>query len=74
MSVQEIRQVFEEELGPELGEIHAILSRLQRRLATGDEVERIRLETALRRMESVQFFRALETRISALEMANRLSR
>ncbi|HEY1159061.1 MAG TPA: hypothetical protein VGE83_00430 [Terracidiphilus sp.] len=70
MSVEEIRQVFEEELGPELREIQTILSRIQRRLEFSEEIERIRLDTAARRIESIQFFRALETRISALEVAN----
>jgi hypothetical protein len=69
MSVEQIRKVFEEELGPELRKRHKVLSSLRKRLGLREEIERIRLGTEIRRIESIQYFHTLETRISALEAA-----
>jgi hypothetical protein len=67
MSVEEIRQVFEQELGPELREMRRMLSKPKRRLELREKIEQIRLDTALRRIEFSQRSRTLERRISTLE-------
>jgi hypothetical protein len=69
MSVEEIRQVLEGELGPELREMRRILSKMMRRLDFKEEIDRIRVDTALQRLEFIQQSRTLERRISALVAA-----
>jgi hypothetical protein len=69
MSVEEIRKVFEEELGPELREMRRILSNIKRRL----EIKQIRADSAIQRNERMRRSSVFEARISALEAAKRIS-
>jgi hypothetical protein len=73
MSMQEIRQVFEEELGPELREMRRLLTNIKRRLDFREEIDRIRLDTGLRRLEFLRESQMLEARITALEADKRQS-
>jgi hypothetical protein len=73
MSIQEIRQALDEELGPELREMRRLLTNMKRRLEFREEIDRIREDSALQRMEWMRRSSVLEARISALEAARRIS-
>jgi hypothetical protein len=64
---EEIRQVFAEELEPELREARGSVSNMSRGQKLSEETERIRLDTRLRRLEFTEQSRVLESRIAALE-------
>lgn len=67
MSVEEIRKVFEEELGPELREMRRILANINRRPEIKCEIDQIRADSAIQRIEWMQHSSLLEARISRLE-------
>jgi hypothetical protein len=73
MSIQEIRRVFEEELGPELREMRRLLSNMKRRSEFREEIDSIRLDTELRRFEFLSQSRILDARITAIEANMRKS-
>jgi hypothetical protein len=78
--VEDVRQVFQDFLAPELREIRGILSALDKRLDSQDkrfdameEVNRVRFEAILQRLEQIQQSFAFDKRISNLEDDKRRS-
>jgi len=78
--VEDVRQVFQDFLAPELREIRGILSALDKRLDSQDkrfdameEVNRVRFEAILQRLEQIQQSFAFDKRIPSLEEDKRRS-
>jgi len=78
--VEDVRQVLQDFLAPELREIRGILSALDKRLDSQDkrfdameEVNRVRFEAILQRLEQIQQSFAFDKRISNLEDDKRRS-
>ena len=85
--VEDVRQVLQEFVAPELREIRGILSALDKRLDSQDkrldsqdkrfdaieEVNRVRFEAIVQRLEQIQQSFAFDKRISSLEDDKRRS-
>ena len=78
--VEDVRQVFQDFLAPELREIRGMLSGIEKRLDSQDkrldsidEVNRVRFEAIIQRLEQIQQSFAFDKRISTLEEDKRRS-
>jgi len=85
--VDETRQVIQDFLAPELREIRGVLSSIDKRLDSQDkrldsqdkrfdaieEVNRVRFESIIQRLEQIQESFAFDKRISAIEADKRQS-
>ena len=65
--VEDVRQVLQDFLAPELREIRAQLAAVDKRLDTIDEMNRVRYEAIVQRLEQIQQSFAFDKRISNLE-------
>ena len=76
--VDETRRVFQDFLAPELREIRGILSAIDKRLDSQDkrldtieDANRVRFESVIQRLESIQQSFAIDKRISVIETDKR---
>ena len=65
--VEDVRQVLQDFLAPELREIRAQLAAVDKRLDIIDEMNRVRYEAIVQRLEQIQQSFAFDKRISNLE-------
>jgi hypothetical protein len=79
-AVEDVRQVLQDFPAPELREIRGILSSLDKRLDSQDkrldsidELNRVRFEAIMQRLEVIQQSFAFDKRISSLEEDKRRS-
>jgi hypothetical protein len=78
--VEETRQVLQDFLAPELREIRGILSAIDKRLDSQDkrldtieDANRVRFESIIQRLETIQQSFSFDKRISAIEADKRQS-
>jgi len=71
--VEDVRQVLQDFLAPELREIRGQLTGLNKRLDSIEEVNRVRYEAIVQRLEQIQQSFAFDKRISNLEDDKRRS-
>jgi len=71
--VEDVRQVLQDFLAPELREIRGQLTGLDKRLDSIEEVNRVRYEAIVQRLEQIQQSFAFDKRISNLEDDKRRS-
>jgi predicted RND superfamily exporter protein len=71
--VEDVRQVLQDFLAPELREIRGQLTSLDKRLDAIEEVNRVRFEAVIQRLEQIQQSFAFDKRISNLEDDKRRS-
>jgi hypothetical protein len=78
--VEDVRQVLQDFLAPELREIRGILSAIDKRLDSQDkrldaieEANRVRYESLIHRLEQIQQSFAFDRRISDLESKKKRS-
>ena len=71
--VEDVRQVVQDFLAPELREIRGQFSAIDKRLDAMDEVSRVRFESLVQRLEIIQQSFAFDKRISNLEEDKRRS-
>jgi hypothetical protein len=71
--VDEPRQVLQDFLAPELREIKGQLSSLDKRLDAIEEVNRVRHESVIQRLEFIQQSFAFDKRLTAIEADKRQS-
>ena len=71
--VEDVRQVLQDFLAPELREIRGQLTSLGKRLDAIEEVNRVRFESLTQRLETIQQSFAFDKRISNLEDDKRRS-
>jgi hypothetical protein len=71
--VEDVRQVLQDFLAPELREIRGQLASLDKRFDAGEEVNRIRYEAVVQRLEQIQQSFAFDKRIYNLEDEKRRS-
>jgi tetrahydromethanopterin S-methyltransferase subunit G len=71
--VEDVPQVLQDFLAPELREIRGQLTSLDKRLDTIEEVNRVRYEAVVQRLEQIQQSFAFDKRISNLEDEKRRS-
>lgn len=72
-AIEDIRQVLQDFLAPELREIRGQLAAIDKRLEAMEEVNRVRYEGTTQRLEQVQQSFAFDKRISSLEEDKRRS-
>ena len=72
-AIEDVRQVVQDCLAPELREIRGQLTGLDKRLDAIEEVNRIRFEALVQRLEQIQQSFAFDKRISNLEEDKRRS-
>ena len=65
--VEDVRQVMQDFLAPELRELRGQLTVLDRRIDANEEINRIRFEAIIQRLETIQQSFAFDKRISNLE-------
>jgi hypothetical protein len=71
--VEDVRQVLQDFLAPELREIRGQFAVIDKRLDAMDEVNRVRFEALVQRLEQIQQSFAFDKRISNLEEDKRRS-
>jgi hypothetical protein len=71
--VEDVRQVLQDFLAPELREIRGQFAVIDKRLDSMDEVNRVRFEAIVQRLEQIQQSFAFDKRISNLEEDKRRS-
>jgi hypothetical protein len=71
--VEETRQVLQDFLAPELREIRGQFAVVDKRLEAMEEINRIRYEAIVQRLELIQQSFAFDKRISSLEEDKRRS-
>jgi hypothetical protein len=71
--VEDVRQVLQDFLAPELREIRGQFATIDKRLEAMEEVNRIRFESLTQRLEQIQQSFAFDKRISTLEEDKRRS-
>jgi hypothetical protein len=65
--IDDVRQVLQDFLAPELREIRGQFAAIDKRLDAMEEVNRIRFESIVHRLEQIQQSFAFDKRISTLE-------
>jgi hypothetical protein len=65
--IEDVRQVLQDFLAPELREIRGQFAAIDKRLDAMEEVNRIRFESTTHRLEQIQQSFAFDKRISTLE-------
>jgi uncharacterized protein YfkK (UPF0435 family) len=71
--VEDVRQVLQDFVAPELREIRGQLAALNQRIEAADEINRVRYENLVQRLELIQQSFAFDKRISELEADKRRS-
>ena len=71
--IEDVRQVLQDFLAPELREIRGQFAAIDKRLDAMEEVNRIRFESTTQRLEQIQQSFAFDKRISNLEEDKRRS-
>jgi hypothetical protein len=71
--IEDVRQVLQDFLAPELREIRAQFSAIDKRLDAMEEMNRVRFESMTQRLEVIQQSFAFDKRISSLEDDKRRS-
>jgi len=71
--IEDVRQVLQDFLAPELREIRAQFSAIDKRLDAMEEMNRVRFESMTQRLEIIQQSFAFDKRISSLEDDKRRS-
>ncbi len=71
--VEDVRQVLQDFLAPELREIRGQFAVVDKRLDAMEEINRIRYEAIVQRLELIQQSFAFDKRISSLEEDKRRS-
>jgi len=71
--IEDVRQVLQDFLAPELREIRGQFSAIDKRLDAMEEVNRVRFESITQRLEIIQQSFAFDKRISNLEEDKRRS-
>jgi hypothetical protein len=71
--IEEVRQVFQDFLAPELREIRGQFAVIDKRLDAMEEVNRARFESIVQRLEQIQQSFGFDKRISTLEEDKRRS-
>jgi len=71
--VEDVRQVLQDFVAPELREIRGQLTAVGQRLEAAEEVNRIRYDNLVQRLELIQQSFAFDKRISELEAEKRRS-
>jgi hypothetical protein len=71
--VEDVRQVLQDFLAPEMREIRGQLAAMGQRMDAMEEVHRIRFESIVQRLENIQQSFAFDKRISDLEADKRRS-
>jgi hypothetical protein len=71
--VEETRQLVQDFLAPELREIRSQFATIDKRLDAMDEMNRVRFESIVQRLELIQQSFAFDKRISSLEEDKRRS-
>jgi hypothetical protein len=71
--IEDVRQVLQDFLAPELREIRGQFSAIDKRLDAMEEVNRVRFESIVQRLEIIQQSFAFDKRISNLEEDKRRS-
>jgi hypothetical protein len=71
--VEDVRQVLQDFLAPEMREIRGQLASMGQRMDAMEEVHRIRFESIVQRLETIQQSFAFDKRISDLEADKRRS-
>jgi hypothetical protein len=71
--VEDVRQVLQDFLAPELREIRGQFAAIDKRLDAMEEVNRVRYEAVIQRLELIQQSFAFDRRISSLEEDKRRS-
>ena len=71
--VEDVRQVLQDIIAPELREIRGQLTAIGQRIEAAEEVNRIRYENLVQRLELIQQSFAFDKRISELEAEKRRS-
>ena len=71
--VEDVRQVLQDFLAPEMREIRGQLAAMNQRIDANEEISRIRHESLVQRLELIQQSFAFDKRISDLESEKRRS-
>jgi hypothetical protein len=71
--IEDVRQVLQDILAPELREIRGQFAAIDKRLDAMEEVNRVRFESTTQRLEIIQQSFAFDKRISNLEEDKRRS-
>ena len=71
--VEDVRQVLQDLVAPELREIRGQITALNQRMDAAEEINRIRYENLVQRLELIQQSFAFDKRISELEAEKRRS-
>jgi hypothetical protein len=71
--VEDVRQVLQDFFAPEMREIRGQLASMGQRMDAMEEVHRIRFESIVQRLETIQQSFAFDKRISDLEADKRRS-
>jgi hypothetical protein len=71
--IEDVRQVLQDFLAPELREIRGQFAALDKRLDGMEEMNRVRFESIVQRLEIIQQSFAFDKRISSLEEDKRRS-
>jgi hypothetical protein len=71
--IEDVRQVLQDFLAPELREIRGQFAAIDKRLDSMEEVSRVRFESVVQRLEIIQQSFAFDKRISNLEEDKRRS-
>jgi hypothetical protein len=72
-AIDDVHQVLQDFLAPELREIRAQFSAVDKRLDAMEEMNRVRFESITQRLEQIQQSFAFDKRISSLEEDKRRS-
>jgi hypothetical protein len=71
--IEDVRQVLQDFLAPELREIRGLFAAIDKRLDGMEEMNRVRFESIVQRLEIIQQSFAFDKRISSLEEDKRRS-